>query len=181
MTTFITIEYAPNYNTTICTARRFTAEEKKHYTPEFREKGFVGLGDDITLKHIGLFDLPDREADGSFLGCNNFAYIITEAERDEYIRLNAERAAEVKRKEREAAIKDLRYQIAKAERQRDLPTREEADRRMKRYNDVQNEGYEGYVPYIYSRDEYDTMKKHLAELIEESRAAEKGGKADGKN
>ena len=44
--------------------------------------------------------------------------------------------------------------IEKAEKQINIPNQEEAERRMKQYNDIANEGGEGYVPHIISMEEY---------------------------
>lgn len=54
--------------------------------------------------------------------------------------------------------------IAKAEAQSDIPTRAEAKRKMKEYNDIYNEGGEGYIPYVICREDYEAAKKRLAEL-----------------
>ena len=54
--------------------------------------------------------------------------------------------------------------IAKAEAQKDIPSREEAERWMKWYNDAINEGGEGFVPYVISREEYEEAKQTVARL-----------------
>ena len=46
--------------------------------------------------------------------------------------------------------------------QKDLPTRQEARRRMKAYNDLYNEGGEGYVPYIHCIEERDYAVDQIA-------------------
>ena len=46
--------------------------------------------------------------------------------------------------------------------QKDLPTRQEARRRMKAYNDLYNEGGEGYVPYIHCIEERDHAVDQIA-------------------
>lgn len=46
--------------------------------------------------------------------------------------------------------------------QKDLPTRQEARRRMKAYNDLYNEGGEGYVPRIYSAEEREYAVDQIA-------------------
>lgn len=66
----------------------------------------------------------------------------------------AEKEKEIKEK-----VESAKKTIAKAENQKDIPTREEAKRRMKQYNDVMNEGGEGYVPYIISAEEYEYAKE----------------------
>ena len=86
--------------------------------------------------------------------------VIEEGRSEEAQEIRAtEKAAEVA-KEIEAAER----LIAKAEAQADIPSREEAKRRMKRYNDINNEGGEGYVPYIVSREEYEYAKERISKL-----------------
>lgn len=51
--------------------------------------------------------------------------------------------------------------LKKIEAQKDLPTRREARRRMKAYNDLHNEGGEGYVPHIYCIEERDYAAKQI--------------------
>lgn len=74
-------------------------------------------------------------------------------------------------REYRAAIEAKRYAddveyakrvIAACERQHDLPTKDEAKRRMKAYNDAVNEGGEGYVPHIYSIEDYERAKSIIA-------------------
>ena len=52
--------------------------------------------------------------------------------------------------------------VAKAEAQGDIPSREEARRRMKVWNDINNEGGEGFVPRIICREEYEAAKEFLS-------------------
>lgn len=69
---------------------------------------------------------------------------------------------EQKEKENKEKVESAKKTIHKAEAQKDIPTNEEAKRRMKRYNDVMNEGGEGYVPYIISVEEYEYAKEVVA-------------------
>ena len=78
-----------------------------------------------------------------------------------------------KTKEIEKKIKAAKETIEKAEAQEDIPTRAEAQRRMKEYNDINNEGGFGYVPYIVSREEYEEAKTIIAQY---SVRSESGGK-----
>lgn len=75
-------------------------------------------------------------------------------------------AFEAEKKAKEIAEKIESYEeiIKAAEKQADIPTRKEAKARMKHYNDIHNEGGEGYVPYIISLEEYEQAKQKLAEL-----------------
>lgn len=88
-------------------ARRFTDEEKQRYIPEFREFGFVGIGQSEGIEYILWGDSPKRSSDGEFCGCNNCAWIVTDEEADAYCSLNAARkqAEEEKRAAEEAAIR----------------------------------------------------------------------------
>lgn len=82
---------------------------------------------------------------------------------------------EAREYKRQQKIRDLKYAaeryqriVTEAEKQKDIPSRQEAKARMKQYNDIFNEGGEGYVPYIYSMEEYteatNWLKEHKEEL-----------------
>ena len=71
------------------------------------------------------------------------------------------RKAEAEKKMLEE-VEEAKETIRKAEAQKDIPSREEAKRRMKRYNDVMNDGGYGFVPYIISREEYEAAKAIVA-------------------
>lgn len=91
MKTYLTIEYAHAYGVSLNSARRLTDEEKPHYADWFQDYGFISLGDTIELPEVTWRDLPKRESDGSFLGCGNSAWIITQEEWDAYAQLDAAR------------------------------------------------------------------------------------------
>lgn len=93
----IVLEYAPSYGIELVSARRFTDEEKTRYAEWFAETGFVGTGDCIELNKLTFQDLPRRPSDGSFCGCNNSAWIVSEDEAEMYKKLNAERLDEADR------------------------------------------------------------------------------------
>ena len=161
METYIVIEHAPAYGVSICTARRFTEDEKQHYADWYTEIGFVGMGDHIMLKTLKWSDMPKRHYDGSFLGCDNQAWIITEDEKAYFIQLDADRKAEV---ERLKIAKNREYYedvIKRANMQPKLYTRDEAKRLAKQYNDLYNEGEEGYIPHYYTIDEVEAAKHWL--------------------
>ena len=67
-------------------------------------------------------------------------------------------------KKKQNEIEEAKRIIEKAENQKDIPNRAEAQRRMKRYNDINNDGGDGYVPYIISLEEYEDAKEKLAKL-----------------
>lgn len=60
-------------------------------------------------------------------------------------------------------IEEARRTITKAEMQLDIPDKKEARRRMYEYNQLMNDGGDGYVPYIVSREEYEAAKALVAE------------------
>lgn len=162
MQTYIVIEYAPAYGISICTARRFTEEEKQHYADWYKETGFVGLGDEVKLSTLGWSDMPKRSSDGSFDGCNNQAWIITEDEKAHFIQLDTERQVEAENVKIAEDRAYYEYVVECASKQPKLYTREEAKRLAKQYNDVYNEGGEGYIPHYYTIDEVEAAKKWLA-------------------
>lgn len=75
--------------------------------------------------------------------------------------------AEQRRKEKEEELKRAKELIAKAEKQKTIPPKAEANRLMRQYNDIMNEGGEGFVPHIISREEYDYALKVVADSEKE--------------
>lgn len=103
---------------------------------------------------IGFADQADAQAYESWI--NN----VIEAGTDDSV---VAARAEKKQAELEAQKAHARRIVAKAEAQADIPEKAEAVRRMDAYNNAVNEGGEGYVPYIYSREEYESALALLAE------------------
>lgn len=81
------------------------------------------------------------------------------------------RAAEKQRQLGERK-ESLLKEIARMEKQKDLPSAAEAKRRMRVYNEVHNEGGYGFVPHIYSREEYDRAIAELEKIDAEMKGAE---------
>ena len=154
-------------------ARRLTEEEKPRYTPEYQNLMMIGFGEryklDVSfqaLDEAGL--IPDRLADGTSPGCWNKAWIITEEEKDAYLRFNHEKQIEKLKQnlsEKEEYLKMLEAKLP-------LPTREEARKRMLDYNNTYNDGGEGYVPYIYSQPDYELAKRAVEKAKDELEQAE---------
>ena len=70
-----------------------------------------------------------------------------------------------KREKENAAAEELEYAkevVSLAESQKDIPSREEARRRMKWWNDTYNEGGEGFVPTIINIEQYKKAKNVIA-------------------
>ena len=68
---------------------------------------------------------------------------------------------EIESAEESEKVEHAKSVIAKAEAQKFVPSRSEAKNMMERYNDLMNEGGEGYVPHIVSIEEYNEAKKVL--------------------
>lgn len=144
-------------------ARRFTEEEKLKYAKWFQDVGMVAVGESTKLPFLTWRDLPKREGDGEFPGCNNCAWIITREEADRYIKLNEENQREQQQKEIERTRKEMLQVIEMAGRQKKLYTAEEAERMSVWYNNANNDGGYGFVPHFYTIDEVEEAKRWLAE------------------
>lgn len=154
MDEFLTYDYTPVYGASLKKARHLKEDEKKKYLKPYWDTLYIGMEDNIHLKYIGWQDNPDRQADGSFPGCGNSAWIISQEEWDHYLELEAERAEKHRTEELENNIKLLKERIARMEGCELCQTKEEAREKAKQYNDLYNEGGYGYVPYFYTVDEY---------------------------
>lgn len=165
-TEFLAVEHAYAYGITLNTARHLTDEERPHYNEP--DTIFIGTGTHINLDHISIPDLPKRPCEGSFLGCGNRSWIISQEEWDELLNLNAQRAADKAEKDRAEEIAQLEALKARAERQGTLYTPEEARQKRMEWIRVQNEGGEGYVPHYFTQDEYDEICQRLTELREKT-------------
>ena len=98
---------------------------------------------------------------------NNRAYIITQEQWDALIAMNNGVAVNKAEQERSAEIAELKQAKAHAEKQMvngELPGKEEAREKAKRYNDVHNESGYGYVPHYYYDEEYKQICARLDEL-----------------
>ena len=170
MKEYLVCEVADSYGVSLCHARRFNDEEKPKYAEWFRENGFVGISSypTVDLEEISWMDvrniLSGRKSDGSFTGCNNSAYIVTEDEWNKLITLNDQKRNEKLAKENAEDIEHYKRVISGCEKQQKLYTKEEAIAKAKEWNDIHNEGGEGFVPHFYTIDEYEHAKKRLEEL-----------------
>lgn len=148
---------------TLQSARRLNDEEKTHYNADWQDYIFISLGNRIYLSNLTWQDVKQWSTpyDGAFNGCENKVWIINQAEWDYYVALNASRTAEkeaTSRSERLAMLQARKTAIeAQRAREGSLPTKDEAKARMAAYNNVYNEGGEGYVPMVYSQEDYDQV------------------------
>lgn len=162
MKTFLTIEAADAWGISMQEARRFTDAEKSRFAEWYREIGMVGIGDCIGLDHLKWSDMPKRPADGEFCGCSNRAWIITRAEWDAYIALNARRAEEKRARQEAAKRAAMQHIIEKAQRQGGAYTPEDARARAEAWINAVNEGGEGYVPEYITTADVECAEKWLS-------------------
>lgn len=171
MTTFLTVEYAPGYGVHLQTARRLSESEKSSYLPEYQDYMMIGMGSSINLSNISWETfcefLGDKYPDGEFPGGSNQAYIITQEQWDALIAMDKSEGEKKARQELETELADLEIAKTRAEKQMVngvLPNREEAKKKAKHYNDVNNDGGEGYVPHFYCGEEYEYICDRINEI-----------------
>ena len=171
MPTYLVLEDAHSYGHTLYRARFATNREKENYNPDWWQDHIMfPVGDDkIKLSKINWQDNPKRPADGAFGGCDNSVWIITKEEWDRYVALNAEREAEAQEKERQKEIARLQVTLAEGKAQSFLPTKAEAEQMRKEYNDLHNEGGEGFVPHYVTKEDYEKASERLRNLGVEPR------------
>ena len=116
------------------------------------ESGKPGIKMIWGIKNIGFTE--ERAAE-----IEKFLNAVINEGRDEKAQAlrEAEKAKELNRKK--AYYANI---VAAAESQKDIPDRKEAKRRMKVWNDIHNEGGEGFVPRIVCQEEYDEAKAFLS-------------------
>lgn len=149
-------------------ARKPTADEATRFSASAREQMLYGAGNSVDIPHVGITSVPrdwwkERKI-YMFPGCDNQAVEITAAEWDMLAALNAQREAEKTEKERKAEIEELEGIVSRAERQQEIPTPEKAHRMLVAWNNVENEGGEGFVPDVVDVRRYEWAKKRLMEL-----------------
>lgn len=171
MKEYMVCDIAYSYGISLCKARRYTEEEKKGCADWFKERAFSLISDapNIELRYISWDDvykiLNERKDDGSFPGCSNSVYIISQDEWNALIELNERKKKEKEKRETEEAIDECKKIIDRCEKQEKLYTKEEAAQKRRAYNRLYNEGGEGYVPHFYTIDEYEWNKTKLNELL----------------
>ena len=101
--------------------------------------------------------MPDAETEEKYTAWINSVF--KDGTADEVIAYEKEKEA----KEKAIDLDVARYLVRKAEKQAEIPCREKAKKLMKEWNDIYNEGCEGYVPHIISREEYEEALEFLRE------------------
>lgn len=171
MKEFLTVEFAQQGGVTLQTARRLTDSEKEKYRPESQDYMMVSTGNNVQLPNLTWMDLVNvigsRSIDGQFPGCGNRVYIIAQDQWDALIAMDRGIASDSAEQARAEEIAELEAAKTSAEKQMVagmLPTKEEAEKKARDYNNVYNEGGYGYVPHYYSDEEYKRICARLDEL-----------------
>jgi len=170
MKEYLVCEWALSYGIFLNKARRFKEKEKADKADWFKDYGFVSLGYSVKLNNVNTKDLeriigrPLNEPDGAFMGCSSQVYIIDQESWDNLMTLDTEKAKEKAEKTRLENIQYYKDIIYRCESQSNLYTKEEAKRARTNYNNLYNEGGEGYVSLFYTIDEYKYAKRRLEEL-----------------
>lgn len=168
----LTVEYAPSWGIFLQEAQYLTDEEKEGFADWYKPLAMRPVNRD--RKKLDFLKLDDfleivrkEQSAGMFMGTSNTVYIITREQWDALIDRDARRKAEKAEKDRANTVKYLRGEKERARLQmRDgkLPDAEEARRKWVEYNNVHNEGGEGWTPHFYTQTEYENICRRLAEL-----------------
>lgn len=148
-------------------ARKFTEEEKEGYSKECRDLLFKPVSEPLYLENINageVCNLLNRDSDGMFLGSSNMVYVISQEEWDNIIEIDKQNLVDEEMSQREEMINLHKRVIEGCEKQGKLYTTEEANKLRESYNNLYNEGGEGYVPHFYTIAEYEYAKSKIKEL-----------------
>ena len=157
----------------LATVRRMPDEEQQRYTVGFRGHMMLLTGEPVFLPALSdaeVYDLAHiagKDVAGYLPSSSGLLYALTDEEWAALIAANQQAAAAKAAAERAGRIDSLRDLLARADAQRvdgKLPSADEAKEQARRYNNVYNEGGEGYVPHYYTQEEYDRMFSELAAL-----------------
>jgi hypothetical protein len=163
------LHWAFSYGLSLDEARHFTEKEKENYADWYKDLGLVGTGTTMELENLNVNtpevqDILSRESIGSFKGCANNAYEITDEEWEALAELNRRAGVEEEIKQTEDDIARCQSIIDHCSRIQ-LHTAEEAKRLRREYANAQNEGGEGYIPHFYTYDELSLAESDLKQLL----------------
>lgn len=162
----------------LATVRRMPDEEQQRYTEGYRGRMMLLTGEPVCLPALSdedvyaLAHIADKDVEGYLPSSSGELYALTDDEWAVLIAANQRSAAAKAAAERAGRIDYLRDLLARADAQRvdgNLPSADEAKEQARRYNNVYNEGGDGYVPHYYTQAEYDRMAAELATLTAKAR------------
>lgn len=157
----------------LAAVRRMPDEEQQRYTEGYRGHMMLLTGEPVFLPALSdaevyaLAHIADKDVEGYLPSSSGELYALTDDEWAALISANQQAAAAKAAAERAGRIDYLRDLLARADAQRvdgKLPSAAEAREEERNWNNVYNEGGEGYVPHYYTQEEYDRMSAELAGL-----------------
>lgn len=113
--------------------------------------------EDITFEDVKKV-ITTSDQDGFLY--NDALYVITNEQKEALLNYNKKEILEKENKQINY-YKDLIKNIEKHQ----LYHAQDVEKMKKQYNDIHNEGGEGYIPHFYTFEEYEYAKKQLAKLI----------------
>lgn len=148
-------------NKTVGIARWATVEEEANYN----HANVFDLAkaieetplEDITFEDVKKV-ITTSDQDGFLY--NDALYVITNEQKEALINYNTKEILEKENKQ----INYYKELIKNIEKHK-LYHAKDVKRMKKQYNDIHNEGGEGYIPHFYTFEEYEYVKKQLAKLI----------------
>lgn len=160
------VEWAPAYGISIQSARFLTDEEKKDYRADVRDFILVGLGEAIELDHLTHDDLMTVISEdaymGEFNGCSNMVYKLAADQEKALIALNEKRAKEKAEKEKRERIEAYKTLVKNVEENKvKVLPRNKLKKYLEDYNNLHNEGGEGYLPEVVAEEYYIEVKAYL--------------------
>jgi hypothetical protein len=99
---------------------------------------------------------------GIFICINGHTEEIMTAYREAVAEGTSEECKAEEQKEHQAEIERAKELISRAESQKDIPTAAEHKIWARNYNNVVNEGGEGYIPVIITKEQYESAKQFVA-------------------
>lgn len=130
--------------------------------PEYNVRKLSGQ---VALAPVSFADelvsniMSGGEAYGCGWGGTSHLFPISEAQEKELLDLKMTKTNKIKEKEEKEEFETAKIIIAKAERQSWMPTNEEYEKWARNYNNVNNEGGEGYIPHLITKEQLARAKK----------------------
>ena len=139
---------------------------------EVSEEQEIKLNVNGQLTAEGYYLYIDNNENGIYIRMGNKAITLTAQQAADLNKIFAEvkeegkseEAKAIENEEIEKEIEEAKAIVEKAEQQRDIPTYQEARAREKSYNNLHNEGGEGYVPHIVDINQYNRAKSLLKNM-----------------
>lgn len=164
------VEWSMNYGISINNARRLTEDEKATYADDWKDRILIGVGENIELNNLNstdLFEVVSNDDDyaGAFLGSHSQCYYLTSENEEKLLKLNEEKGKAKQEKEEREEKENLIDLVKRVEEKRvRVMPRKDIKGYLVYYNNLYNEGGEGYVPEIIATEDYEESKKILGNL-----------------